>query len=92
MHDLRYAAQGMSGAQVLDTSEIEQLIETDTVGRMDLMAEDDPVRPFVEEHEKVFPCPDMEILRREGVRDKKEELEEMVNREIHYRTRVVSPF
>jgi Fe-S-cluster containining protein len=75
-----------------DTEEIEELIEKDTVGRMDLIPEDDPVRPLVEEHEKVFPCPDMEKLKREGVKEKLQEFEEMVNNELYYRTRVVQHF
>ena len=59
---------------------------------MDLIEEDDPVRPFVLEHEKAFPCPDMEKLRKEGVGEDREELEEMLNGDINYRNRVVRHF
>ena len=75
-----------------ETEEIEQLIEQDTLSRFDLIAENDPVLPFVREHEKVFPCPDMERLRNEGIPENTEELEEMINGEIAYRTKVVQHF
>lgn len=75
-----------------DTEEIEQLIEQDTLNRFDLIEEENPIRPFVEEHEKVFPCPDMEGLRNDGVGEDKKEIEELINGEIVYRTKVVQHF
>lgn len=75
-----------------DTEEIEELIEKDTLNRLDLLDENDPLRPFVKEHENRFPCPDMQILLAEGSAGSLEGLEDLVNEEIVYRTNIVSKF
>lgn len=75
-----------------DTAEIEELIEKDTLSRLDLLDENNKVRPFVAEHEMRFPCPDMGVLLVDGPAGSAEELEEMVNEEIVFRTRLVTSF
>lgn len=75
-----------------DTREIEELIEKDTLNRFDLIEEDDPIRPYVKEHERLFPCPDMDALLSNGPPENAAELEDLVNDEIAYRTRVVQSF
>lgn len=78
-----------------NTTAIEDLIEKDTLSRLDLIEGDHPIRPFVEEHEKLFPCPDMAALLSPGpteVSGELEKLEELVNREIAYRTKLVTSF
>ena len=75
-----------------DTAEIEELIEKDILSRLDLIEEDSPIRPYLREHESLFPCPDMELLLNNGPSEKAEELEDLVNKEIVYRTKVVANF
>ncbi|THB71896.1 MAG: YkgJ family cysteine cluster protein [Desulfobulbaceae bacterium] len=75
-----------------DTAEIEQLIEKDTVSRLDLLAEDDPLRPHIEEHEKRFPCPDMQELLEKGPGEQRGDLEESINQEIIFRQKVVTKY
>jgi Fe-S-cluster containining protein len=84
--------QACKALRCWDTAEIEALMETDTVGRLDLLADDDPLRPFVLEHERLFPCPDISALLDHGPGDRAAELERLVNEEIAYRTRVVEDF
>ncbi len=75
-----------------DTAEIEKLIEKDTLCRLDLIDEDNPVRPYVKEHESQFPCPDMSALLTAGPAEAAKDLEDLVNREGAYRTQLVKNF
>ena len=75
-----------------DTTEIEELIEKDTLNRLDIIQESHPVRPFVIEHDKAFPCPDMIGLAQGRSDAGTDSLEETINREITYRTKVVRTF
>ena len=75
-----------------DTKEVEELIEKDTINRLDIIEEDSPIRPFVIEHDKAFPCPEMIGLMEREKDDLPEGLEETVNKEIEYRTKVVRNF
>ncbi len=78
--------------QCWDTRAIEELIEKDTLSRLDLIGDNNPLRSSVEEHERLFPCPDMKALLTRGPSDHAAELEDLVNEEIAYRTRVVQSF
>jgi len=84
--------QACKALRCWDTAEIEELMETDTIGRLDLLVADDPMRPFVLEHERLFPCPDIQDLLEHGPGDRAAELERLVNEEIAYRTRVAEDF
>jgi Fe-S-cluster containining protein len=75
-----------------DTKDVEELIEKDTLNRLDIIREDSPVRPFVIEHDKTFPCPDMVGLMEGSNGARTESLEDSINTEITYRTKVVSTF
>ncbi|MEE4165241.1 MAG: YkgJ family cysteine cluster protein, partial [Desulfocapsaceae bacterium] len=75
-----------------DTREIEELIENDTIGRLDIVPENDPVRPFLVEHDTLYPCPDMIALTTDQKLEQSDALEDLVNREIGFRTRVVENF
>jgi len=72
-----------------DTQAIEALIEHDTLSRIDLVESDDPLYHAIMEHESLFPCPDLESILKHGAVSGPQELEEMVNRELAYRTRMV---
>jgi Fe-S-cluster containining protein len=45
-----------------DPKEISALVGKDTLTRLDILVEGDPLRPLVEEHELLCPCPDMELI------------------------------
>jgi Fe-S-cluster containining protein len=75
-----------------DTKEIEELIEKDTIKRLDIISENDPVHPFVLEHDALYPCPDMIALTAGEKSERSDGLEDLVNNEIGYRTRVVERF
>jgi len=75
-----------------DTQEIEDLIEKDTISRLDIIPHDSPYKFLVIEHEKIFPCPDMKGLL-EGRSDSlPDDLEDIINNETSYRARVVNHF
>ncbi len=84
--------QACKALKCWDTADIEALIETDTLQRLDLLAADDPLRPLVIEHERRFPCPDLQALHRDGPGEQAAALEQAVNDEIVFRTRVVEQF
>ena len=73
-----------------DTEAVEQMIDKDLLSRTDLIGDDDPLYQAVLEHESTFPCPDLELLLTRGVGDKSRELEEAANREVAFRTELVS--
>jgi len=50
------------------------------------------IRRCIEEHEQAFPCPDLIGLRDFGPQGKEAEVEELINQEIVFRTKVVSQF
>lgn len=38
------------------------LVERDCLGRLDIVADDAPLRPWIVEHEQACPCPDLPVL------------------------------
>ncbi len=59
---------------------------------MEIIDKDDPLRTLVEEHERRFPCPDLEKLADEmvsGAFRGHTEVEILANTELQYRTGVV---
>lgn len=75
-----------------DTKEVEELIEKDTINRLDIISQENPVRQFVIEHDRAFPCPDMMGLMEGKGEARSVDLEELVNKEIDYRTKIVRHF
>ncbi len=73
-----------------DTEAVEQLIEKDLLSRADLIGNDDPLYQAVVEHESNFPCPDLESIIKQGSPAQSRELEEAANREVIFRTELVS--
>lgn len=68
--------------------ELLAMVEKDTLSRLDILAEDDPIRPLVEEHEKLVRCPDMEeiaALRPKIPEPKRKALQNLVNEDIKFR-------
>jgi len=75
-----------------NTNAVEQLIEKDTLSRLDIVGEDDPLYSVIKEHESSCPCPDMEEIRN-SVNQKLEldleNLEKLINDDITIRTATV---
>jgi Fe-S-cluster containining protein len=90
IYDMR--PQACKALRCWDTEEVEALIETDTLERLDLLADDDPLRPLIVEHEQLFPCPDMLQLQQDGPGNRAAELEQRANDEIGYRAQAVQRF
>ena len=73
-----------------DTEAVEQLIEKDLLSRADLIELDDPLYQAVVDHESNFPCPDLESILTQGSPSQSRELEDAANREVLFRTELVS--
>lgn len=76
-----------------DPTEISALVGRDTLTRLDILATGDPLRPLVEEYERLCSCPDMEAVRRslqdgssEGLMN---DLQTLVDADLNFRDRVV---
>ncbi len=72
--------------------ELLKIVEKDTLSRMDILTEDDPLRRVVMEHEGLCPCPDLEELAEAitGISfEGKVELQQLVNEDLQYRSRVI---
>ncbi len=78
--------------QCWDTEAVEDLVEKNTLSRLDLVGEKEPIRKMIETHEKQCPCPDLDALRRAiaaGETLDLEALQAMVNDDIRIRTEAV---
>ena len=75
-----------------DTEEISQLVGKNTLSRLDILTESNPLRPLVMEYEQLCPCPDMEVIMRSladrSLRDLSS-LQDLVDRDLAFRDRVV---
>ncbi len=75
-----------------NTEELLEMVEKDTLTRMDILKEEDPLRVIVEEHDRRFPCPDLEKLADvlvSGSFNGQEGLQQLINEELLFRTKVV---
>ena len=75
-----------------DPEELLDLVEKDTLTRLDILEETEEMYPYVLEYEKLFPCPDLneitdwteDAFLAQGV-----ELEKKVNSDLFFRNRLV---
>lgn len=77
-----------STLQCWDTEKIEKLVEEDTLSRLDIVGDEDPMFKLIKEHERKCPCPDMlGVLEavKNGGSISIESLEELVNKDIQLR-------
>ncbi len=75
--------------------ELLKIVGKDTLTRLDLIEEDDPLRSIVVEHERRFPCPDLEKLADAmvaGYLGEKDDVQHIVNDELLFRTEVVNRY
>ncbi len=75
-----------------DPDEILARIGKDLLTRLDILAVGDPLRLLVEEHERLCPCPDMELIRDALLADSLHdlaELQRLVDADLGFRDQVV---
>ena len=75
-----------------DPDEILTLIGKDLLTRLDILAVGDPLRLLVEEHERLCPCPDMELIRDAlsgGSLNDLDDLQRLVDTDLSFRDQVV---
>ena len=75
-----------------DPDEILARIGKDLLTRLDILAMEDPLRLLVEEHERLCPCPDMELIRDSlltGSLHDLAELQRLVDTDLGFRNKVV---
>jgi len=68
------------------------LVGRNLLSRLDILEEDDPLRPYVLEHERLCPCPDMGEVEKNLVGQPEEvlpSLEIQVNRDLAFRDQVI---
>lgn len=78
-----------------DTEEVLGLVEKDTLSRIDLLEEDDPIIQVIQEHERVCPCEDLKAVHADIglVPDTlKKDLEKRVRADLRFRARIISDF
>jgi Fe-S-cluster containining protein len=78
-----------------EPEEILSMVEKDTLTRLDILDEDNAIRNLIREHDRLYPCPDMEELVSmiPDVDDTvKRKLQRLVNEDLRFRTRVVKEF
>ncbi|MFH0783429.1 MAG: YkgJ family cysteine cluster protein [Pseudomonadota bacterium] len=78
-----------------NTEEILALIEKDTLSRTDILPEDHLLLPIIREHERIFPCSDLQQVynkRQKISQAMKNELETRANDEMRFRMRIVEKF
>ncbi len=78
-----------------NTEEITGLVEKDTLNRIDLLEEDDPIIPVIQEHERVCPCVDLQAVRTGSgllTGKLKKDIEKRVRADLRFRARVISDF
>lgn len=78
-----------------DTKEILALIEKDTLNRTDILPEDHIFLPKIREHDRIFPCSDLQQVynkRQKISQAMKNELEKRANDEMRFRMQLVAEF
>lgn len=75
-----------------DPAEISALVGKDTLTRLDIMAEGNPLRLLVVEYERLCPCPEMELIRHSlaGCTSKfLQDLQRLVDVDLNFRSQVL---
>lgn len=78
--------------QCWDTSAVELLIEKNTLSRLDIVAENEPIYQIILDHERNCPCPDLASIKR-SLENKEPiklgDLEKLINKDIEIRNGAV---
>ncbi len=75
--------------------ELLKLVGKDTLTRMDIVADGDPIAMKIEEHDRLYPSPDLEKVAdalAQGCFNDGDELERLVNGDLHFRTDMVTKY
>lgn len=86
---------GCSLLKCWDTRKILDIVEKDTLSRLDILNDNDPLAAQIKEHEQLCPCSDLERIRSnpEGFTTaQRDELELRVRRDLEFRSKVVKDF
>ena len=78
-----------------DPDELLEMVNRDTLTRLDILEEDDPLISLVKEHDRLFPCPDMAELGTGGIglrEERKREIRSLVNGDLRFRDRMVKEY
>jgi len=78
-----------------DTKDLLDLVEKETLSRLDILGSDDPLVSAITEHEHICPCPDLLYIRDYGSRlpaERKKDLEKQIRDDLQFRTRVIRDF
>lgn len=78
-----------------DTKDIMDIIEKETLNRIDLLTSDDPQIPVINEHERICPSPDFMYIKNNGSKlsvQLEKELERKVRDDLGFRTRIIRDF
>lgn len=78
-----------------DEAELLSIIEKDTLDRLAILEEDDPLADVIREHERICPCDGLEevLTSYDSLSgEKKAEIENLVRYDLHFRERVVKDF
>ena len=77
-----------------DPDELLEMVGKNTLTRLDILAEESPIRPYIIEYDKRFVCPELDkISAGEELSDsRKKELQQLVNADIRFRDRIVKEY
>lgn len=78
-----------------DTDEILRLAGKDLLSRLDIVKDGDPLKKWIIEHEKLFPCPDLKTISQTISRSSKKtikKLERVINKDLAYRMQAIDEF
>jgi Fe-S-cluster containining protein len=78
-----------------DTAEILSIVEKDTLTRLTLLEDGDPLIPVIKEHERLCSCKDLGgiyLNLKQLSRERKMEIEKLVRSDLHFRSRVIQDF
>lgn len=93
IYDFRPQACGVLKCWAPD--DLLEMVGKDTLSRFDILQEDNPLRSIISEHERLYPCPDMEeiaSLSADMSDTMKRSLQKLANEDLRFRTRVVKEF
>ncbi len=78
-----------------DTKDILDLVEKETLGRLDILGPVDPLITAIKEHEHICPCPDLLYIKARAGRlptRQEKELENQVRDDLLFRTKIIHDF
>lgn len=78
-----------------EPDEVLAMVEKETLSRLDILEDDDPLAGLIREHERLYPCPDLQELADQlpdVPENVKRDLQKLVNGDLRFRDRVVKEY